>query len=94
MFDCVLCTDVRDYRGQSPLDTALEGLHDDGCVDVALYLMSRGCGGDEDKAKLLCGACQYCMLSVVKELVEQHKVNPNSECDDLLCSLFSKVGEV
>ncbi len=70
-------------REQSPLDIALEGLDDD-CMDVALYLMSRGCAcGDEDKAKLLCRACERGKLGVVKELVEQHKVDPKSECDDL-----------
>ncbi len=71
---------MRDDEGQSPLDIALD---DDGCVDVALYLMSRGCGGDEDKANLLCGACRRGKLGAVKELVEQHNVDPKSECDDL-----------
>ncbi len=42
--------------------------------------MSRGCGSDEDKAKLLCGACQWGKLGVVKELVEEHQVDPTSEC--------------
>ncbi len=56
----------------------------DDCVDVALYLMSRGCGDDEDKARLLCAVCEHGNLNVVKELVEQHKVDP-SECDNLLC---------
>ncbi len=45
--------------------------------------MSRGCGSHEDKAKLLCGASYWGKLGVVKELVEQHKVDPKSECDDL-----------
>ncbi len=73
-------------RGQS-LDIALEYLsRNEGCVDVALYLMTRGCGSDEDKAKLLCGACQWGKLGVVKELVEQYKVGPKSECDDLFFS--------
>ncbi len=75
---------MRDDEGQSPLDKALDG--NDGGVDVALYLMSRGCAcGDEDKAKLLCRACLYGKLDVVKELVEQHKFDPRSECDNLLC---------
>ena len=76
---------MRDDKGQSQLDIALEnlgGLHGDGCVDVALYLMSHGCGDEEDKAKLLCRACYRGKLGVVKELVEQHKVDPKSECDD------------
>ncbi len=72
---------MRDDEGQSPLDKALGGCmyDDEGCVDVALYLMSRGCGGDKDKAKLLCAACFHGKLGVVKELVEQHKVDPKSE---------------
>ncbi len=71
---------MRDDEGRSPLDKALEDMGiNDGCVDVSLYLMSRGCGGDEDKAKLLCGACFWGNLSVVKELVEQEKVDPKSE---------------
>ncbi len=75
---------MRDDKGWSPLDMALGGVSG-GCVDVALYLMSRGCGGDEDKAKLLCAACQWGRLGLVKELIEQDKVDPNSECDNLLC---------
>ncbi len=73
---------MRDDEGQSPLDRALENPDDyDDCVDVALYLMSRGCAcGDEDKAKLLCVACGCGKLDVVKELVELHKVDPKSEC--------------
>ncbi len=74
---------MRDDKGLSPLDKALEDLYDDGCVDVALYLMSRGCAcGDEDKAKLLCEACWWVKLDVVKELVELHKVDAKSECDN------------
>ncbi len=69
---------MRDDKGWSPLDIAVESVVDN-CVDVALYLMSRGCGGDQDKAKLLCAACRWGMLGVVKELIEQDKVDPNSE---------------
>ncbi len=76
-----------DDEGQSPLDRALAGLYGNkGCVDVSLYLMSRGCAcGDEDKSKLLCTSCYHGNLGVVKELIEQYKVDPNSECDNLLC---------
>ena len=73
---------MRDDEGQSPLDNALLDLYKcgDGCVDVAHYLMSRGCAcGDEDKAKLLCAACYHGRLGAVKELVELHKVDPKSE---------------
>ncbi len=72
---------MRDDEGQSPLDIALQGWYEDGegCVDVALYLMSRGYGGDKDKAKLLCAACYQGKLGLVKKLVELHKVDPKSE---------------
>ncbi len=71
---------MRDGEGESPLDRALEDLHYEDCMDVALYLMSRGCAcGDEDKARLLCVACDHGKLGVVKELVEQYKVDPSSK---------------
>ncbi len=77
---------MRDDKGQSPLDNAVN--NDDGHVDVALYLMSRGCDGDEVKAKLLCRACRSGRLGVVKEVVEHYKVDPKSECDDfVLCNI-------
>ena len=77
---CTLTAGVRDADGQSPLDVALdEGSEDNG--DVGLYLMKHnGCGDEQDKAKLLCKACQRGNLDVVKELVEQHNVDPNGEC--------------
>ncbi len=71
---------MRDDKGQSPLDKVLGHLDDDDCVDVAFFLMSRGCGDGKDKAKLLLAACWGGKLGVVKELVEQHKVDPKSKC--------------
>ena len=71
---------VTDGEGSTPLDTALTWIHSfDGCGDVALYLINRGCGTGNHLARLLCGACSLGRLDVVKELVEQHKVDPNSE---------------
>ena len=77
---------VRGDNGQSPLDMALdEGSVDNG--DVGLYLIKHHCGGDEqDKAKLLCKACKWGNLDVMKELVEQHNVDPNGEY--ITCYLF------
>ena len=47
---------------------------------VGLYLMKHhGYDDEQDKAKLLCNACQRRNLDVVKELVEQHNVDPNGE---------------
>ncbi len=68
----------------SPLDITLIRLEEqdmnmydeDAGFDVAVYLVNRGCGSDE---KLLCAACKHGKLDVVKELVEQHQVDPNSE---------------
>ena len=55
-----------------------ERSRDDG--RVGFYLMKRrGCGDKQDQAKVLCKACQGGNIDVVKELVEQHNVNPNGE---------------
>ena len=53
---------------------------DEGSCCVGLYLIKHhGCGDEQDKAKLLCKACQRGNLDVVKELVEQHNVDLNGE---------------
>ena len=74
-----LTAGVRDDNGRSPLDVALdEESWDDG--SVGLYLMKHhGCVDEQDKAKVLCKACKGRNLDVVKELVEQHNVDPNGE---------------
>ena len=76
---CTLTAGVRDDNGRSPLDAALdEGSKDNG--DVGLYLMKHhGCVDEQDKATLLCKACQRGNLDVVEELVEQHNVDPSGE---------------
>lgn len=51
----------------------------EGCVDVAHYLINRGCGGNLERVTLLAGACYCGKLDIIKELVELHKVDP-SEC--------------
>ena len=61
--------------GQSPLDLALDYYNIR--VDVALYLFNHGCGDDKGKTKLLCKACGLDRLDIVKELVEDHKLDPN-----------------
>ena len=71
---------MQDDDGLSPLDWALEEMYVEEYVDTAHYLISRGCGGDEERGDLLCGACYHGNLDMVKELVEQLKVDPNSEC--------------
>ena len=71
---------VRDDNKRSPLDIVLdEGSRDNG--DVGLYLVKHhGYSEEQDKAKLLCKACRWGNLDVVKELVEQHNVDTNGEC--------------
>ena len=79
----VFTAGVRDDKGHSPLAIAIMSKNqftDSGCADIALYLMNHGCTcSNEDKAKLLCKACSRGNLDMVKELVEQHKVDPNGE---------------
>ena len=76
--------------GQSPLDAVIEYLDDiaddpeepgnpDDQFDVALYLVSHGCGGDQEKIRVLCGACYWGYLDVVTKLVEELKFDL-SEC--------------
>ncbi len=85
---CVSVTDVKDNDGMSPLDNALQHMNlcdeDAGC-DVLLYLVRRGCSSDVDKAKILCAACKHGMLDVVKELIEQHNVDPKGEISLIKC---------
>ena len=48
-------------------------------LDIALYLISRGCGSDEDKVKVFIDACRSGKLKVAKKLVKQHKVDPKGD---------------
>ena len=75
---CTFYTDVRDEDGDSPLNAALASNK----LDTALYLISHGCGSDEDKVKLLWRAYNKDELKMVKKLVEQHGVNPKGSCRD------------
>ena len=66
------------------MDRFFKEIYDNLDVDVGfeipLYLINRGCAIDEqDKVKLLCEACKYRSFDVVRELVEQHSVDPNGE---------------
>ena len=66
--------------GRNTTGQSLQDPDNEGCVDVALYtwwgwavvvvVMST-------KTALLCEACRSGKLDVAKELVEQHKVDPN-----------------
>ena len=66
--------------GRSPLSRACEFLErTEGCFDVAHYLISMGFGEQKEKEKLLCKACLDGKVHVVEELVEKHKLDPNSK---------------
>ena len=73
--------DVRDEEGKSPLDITMENMYIEGCPEVAHYLMSHGSSDSDEKTltKLLSGACRRGKLDIVKELVEQQKLDPKSE---------------
>ena len=75
---------MRDDEGRSPLDRVLEDVDDEKelvyRLNLGLYLINHGCCGDEGKVKLLCVACLQGRLDMVKELVEQHKVDPRGKC--------------
>ena len=80
-------TGLQDGQGHSLVDMILTNVYggledlDDGLSD-ALYLINHGVDDEQDKAKLLCKACEWGKLDVVKELVEQHNVYPNGEYYD------------
>ena len=77
-------TGVRDGQGRSLVDMTLTNMYkydDPDCgLNIALYLTNHGVVDEQDKARLLCKACEWGNLDVVKELVEQHNVDPNGEC--------------
>ena len=71
---------MRDDEGKSPLNRVIENVHSEGFPEVAHYLMNFGCDIDgEILTKLLLGACRRGKLDIVKELVDRHKLDPNSE---------------
>ena len=72
---------MRDDKGMLPLERAMENVYTNkGCPEVAHYLMRHGCDSNKKTiTELLCGACTRGKLNIVKDLVEQHKLDPNSE---------------
>ena len=70
-------TDVKDDKQQLPLEIALQYMSEKkSCVDTAHYLVNCGCGSNEDKSKLMFGACQWGLLELVKDLARNHNINP------------------
>ena len=82
MFVYTQCTDVKNGKGQTPLDKVLDDdtigeTGSDNFPDIALYLIDHGCPeGSKDKAKILRAACRWGKLDILKKLVEQFKVDP------------------
>ena len=79
-------TGVRDGQGRSLVDTTLANMYDyddpDDGLDIALFLINHGVDDEQDKANVLCKACDWGNLDVVKELIEQHNVDLNGEYYD------------
>ena len=87
-------TGVQDDQGRSLVDMALTNMYNyldpDRGLDIALYLINHGVDDQQDKANVLCEACKRGKLDMVKELVEQHNVDPNGEyydCAPLHCTV-------
>ena len=77
MYD-VLTTGAIDDDGLSPLSRAMENYNPH--FNICLYLVNNyDCGNDQERSNLLCKACGDGELNVVKELLENHKVDPNGE---------------
>ena len=71
---------MRDKSGESPLAITLDNIYNKkDFFDIANYLVKHGCHSDDVEVKLLCGACRWGDLKMVKELVGQLKINPNGE---------------
>ena len=79
-------TGVRDGQGHSLVDMTLANMYEyddrDCGLNTTFYLINYGVGDEQDKARLLCEACEWGSLDVVKELVEQHNVDPSGEYYD------------
>ena len=79
--------DLRDDKGNSPLDRAINNMYKKVYPEVALYLMNKGCETDKETlTKLLLEVCRTSKLEMVKELIEQHKLDPKSEPLKLILS--------
>ena len=61
------------------MDRALDEMYDSNCLNVAVYLINKGCGDEEEIAKVLAGSCYHGKLDMVKELVELYKVDPKGQ---------------
>ena len=72
-------TGITDEEGQSPLTCVLSNMNEvilEEETDLILYLLEHGCDSSEETTKLLCVACSYGNLTLVKTLVEQFSIDP------------------
>ena len=80
---CNPTIDIRDDKGKSPLERAMDSdsfYQTDGCIDVCHFLINHGCSSTKETlTKLLYGACKWGKLDIVNDLVEQHKLDSDSE---------------
>jgi len=76
MCSLLYSTVAKDHNNMTPLEIAVK----QGSCKVALYLINHGCGGDKEKANLLCEACDWGMVDVVKELVKKYNIDLNGNC--------------
>ena len=76
----MILTGVKDGDEDSPLDEVVEM----GYSDRMFHLVNHGCGNSKFKDAAIIKACKYGRLEIVKELVEQHKVNPKGNHDYIL----------
>ena len=74
-------SDLKDNEGETPLDKVMAKypFEDESLINLAYSLVKRGCGCEKDKGNLLCAGCYWYELDMVKDLVEQHKVDPRGE---------------
>ena len=83
----MILTDKLDNEEKSPLDIILDpgNLYEgtDYITDVAIHILNRGGGTDEQKVKLLLGACFRGKMDLTKELVEHYNIDPKSALEGI-----------
>ena len=68
---------MKDTMGLTSLVRALDNQYDsESYVGVAHYLVKHGYSSSKERDMLLLGACRWGKLDLVKEIIEQHKVDP------------------
>ena len=76
----MILTGVKDGDEDSPLDEVVE--MDDS--DRMFHLAIHGCGNNKFKYTAIIKACKYGWLKLMKELIEQHNINPKGNHGDYI----------